>query len=179
MNKDLQNNINYIRKKTGKNSGFSTPKGYFNTLEDEICDKLSVEKHSKKTAFEVPKNYFYTLENEIIAKISSEEKNVSRKKTTVIPLRRVIPFAVAVTIALLFLLPFFNNSDTITSINTISIAELENWYENNHQANNEINELAILLNDNDFDDTEILPINFSEQTLEDYLNLEQTENYEE
>lgn len=172
MSKDLQHSINYIKGKIGGNSGFYIPERYFDDFENKICEKLSEEKRSKKTPFEVPEHYFATLEESILTKISSEGKKLPKKKTAVISLRKLVPFAAA--IAFFFLLPFLNNSDTAISIDSISIAEIENWYENNYNTANDINELAILLSDNDFNEAEALSINFDEQTLNDYFNSVET-----
>ncbi len=56
-------------------SGFKTPKGYFDTVEDAVFAKLSTEKLSEKEGFSTPDSYFDTVESNVLEKIQKEESN--------------------------------------------------------------------------------------------------------
>ena len=79
MKNELENSIKYISQKTGRKSGFSVPKDYFNGIEDGFLLKLSEEDLPKKTAFKIPKDYFSNLEDQILDKVSiNTSKEVNR-----------------------------------------------------------------------------------------------------
>jgi len=67
----MKNNSLDILKQQG--SGFKTPKGYFDSVEDSVFSKLTSEKFSKKSGFKEPNNYFKTVENSVFQKIKKVE----------------------------------------------------------------------------------------------------------
>ncbi|MCL6217317.1 hypothetical protein [Zunongwangia pacifica] len=61
-------------------SGFKVPSGYFENLEDNLCDKVCNEEKQlekialpKKAGFKVPGHYFDDLEDALVAKIEHKQ----------------------------------------------------------------------------------------------------------
>lgn len=161
MEENLKQHINFITEKTDGKSGFSMPESYFEEIEKDIFIKISEENISGKNSFEVPQNYFSTIEDKILLKTTKKEVNV-------IPLQRIISFSAVASILLFVSFLIFNKSNTV-SLDNISVAEIENWYNNSYGITNN-NELAVLLEDSDFTNTEISSITINETVLEDYFN---------
>lgn len=173
MEKDLRHSINYITQKTKRKSGFFVPKGYLENIENDVICKLFEEKKSKRKSFETPKNYFVNLEDKILAKILSEEKTLPKRKTKIVSFKKLVPIITAASLLLFVSVYFFNNSVSSDSLDTLTIAEIENWYENEYSATDS-DEFAMIFEETDFNDTEILVISFEEQDLEDYFNSAET-----
>ncbi len=165
MNNELQNSIKYIKEKTGSDSGFSIPENYFNGIEDDFLIKLSEEKLPNTSSFDTPGNYFDNLENDILSKIDTTPKQgkvISLKSR----LFKYLPTAVAASLVLFLSFQFLNTKET-TSIDDISYADIEDWFE----ENNTNTELAFVYEDNlDENDLTLTDVNFSDETIEDYLN---------
>lgn len=173
MEKDLQHSINYINQKTRGKTGFSVPKGYFEDVDNEVFCKLFEEQKTERKSFETPKDYFLNIEDEILAKISSEEKTHHKKEIKVISLKKLIPFVAAASILLFTSVYFLKNSVNSNSLDVITVAEIEDWYENEYSTT-DINELTMIFDETDFSDLEVSSISFEEQDLQDYFNSVET-----
>ncbi|PKP24689.1 MAG: hypothetical protein CVU03_11430 [Bacteroidetes bacterium HGW-Bacteroidetes-2] len=58
-----------------KNSGFTTPQNYFDTVEERILQEITLKKNGPKVLpFRIPNGYFETLEDRVLAKIPSIKK---------------------------------------------------------------------------------------------------------
>lgn len=174
MDKNLQHSINYITSKTGGKSKFSVPKNYFDGIEDDVLTKISEVNLPNKELFTVPKDYFTNLEDEILAKISPEDNIQPKKEVKVISLQKrilqVIPYTVAASVVLFIGTYFFNNYNNSTvTLDDITVAEIENWYNNGYGDSNET-ELAMTLETVDFTDDELSSIQLNDAVLEDYFN---------
>lgn len=170
MESKIQHSIDYITQKTGKKSGFSVPNNYFEEIDDNIFNRIVEEKIPNKNSFKVPKDYFLTVEDKILSKVIPERK----KQTKVIALRRIIEISAIASVLLLISLYLFNNNITV-SFDNITIAEIEDWYNNSYEITND-NEIAILLDESDFINTGISSINIDESVLEDYFNSTDSSN---
>ena len=153
----MKHTILDILKKQG--SGFKTPKGYFETVENDVFSKLSIKSFPEKAGYSIPKNYFDTVERKVFTKMdaneflkqhhfdvpkdyfSTIEDNVFKKiqeentnKPKVINLRFKLtkvfaPIAIAASLLLLVTLYTNNNNDSF-SFNSLTVTDVENWIEN-------------------------------------------------
>lgn len=168
MDNTIKHSEDYIRSKVGNNSGFSVPTNYFDGIEESVLAHVSIEKVAKKPSFDVPADYFSKLENEIMSKVSSPVK-----ETKVISLRerflKFVPVAAAACVLLFVGLNYFNTSTTNLTIDDVSVADIENWYDNGYGTTNNT-ELAMVLETSDFADDDISSINIDSNQLEDYFN---------
>lgn len=174
MEKDLQHSIDYITSKTSNKRGFSIPKDYFNKFEDVVLSNITEANLPKEESFAVPSEYFTSLEDKILTKITSEEKTKQKNKGKIIlfqeSIQRIIPYAsVAASILLFISIYFLNNRNSQISLDDISVAEIENWYDNGYgNANNTA--LAMVIETSDFNDDDIASIILSDENLENYFN---------
>lgn len=171
-----------------KKSGFTTPKGYFNTLEyaifdkmasekfpkkegfkslegyldsieDKVFEKLNLEKDKKEAGFKIPENYLETVEDNVFTTINNGPKVID---FTRIFLKRLIPIAAAASL-LLFI--FINNNQT-TDVNLDQLAstEIEQWIDDDLITFNTFEITDI------FDDVELENVAiFKEEEIENYL----------
>lgn len=169
MNNNLEHSEEFIQNKVGLENGFSTPKNYFDGLENQVFATLSSEIIPKEHNFNVPIGYFETLEDTILAKVSSQEKIVK-----VISLKervlKLIPVAAAASVLLFIGLNslVFNTTET-TIFDELNDTDVEYWISNNIDliADNDITQTYT---DFDFDDEEIIPNSISNDELENYLS---------
>lgn len=173
MSKNLQHNLNNITLKIGGKSGFSVPKNYFNKVEDEMLVKISEEQFSKEKPFNLPKDYFKNFEEEIFAKITTNKKQSVNKKGKTISLKnrmlRIVSYASVASVLLFAAVYFINNYNTTVSFNDITIAEIENWYDNGY-GNTNNTEVATILETTDFNNDDLTSITFSNENIEEYFN---------
>ena len=145
---------------------FKTPENYFENLEDVVIAKLKVETLSESAQNSVPDNYFETFEDNVLSKLNSKPKVISIKKVT----KYLIPIAAAASFLLIFLLN--NNSNSVT-FESLASTEIEEWIDNGlvdldpYQMANIYSDVEI---DNNFISEKI-----SENDIEDYLYKENIE----
>jgi hypothetical protein len=166
MKTEIKNSENYISKKTGNKTGFSTPTDYFNNLEDVIATRISEENFTKEIGFEVPDTYFNNLEDIILAKVSSE------KETKIISFKdrvlKLIPYAAAASIVLFIgLNSFVFNTDKELTIDSLTDTEIEYWLDSNTLNTNDI---SIVLEDDLLDEIDFYFTTIKDETIEDYIN---------
>ena len=173
-------------------SGFKTPKDYFNSLEDGICAKALRNQKSKdmqvpegyfdgledrimKAIYEesvldkqldpglkVPKGYFNTIEDSILDKIEDQ------KEPKVIQLfsRRNIMYASSIAAALVLMFSFYFNKEE-TTFENIDVELVENYI---LDQNIDSYELASLLKDEDLETQNFLDSDiYTDDSLEEYL----------
>lgn len=167
MENEIKNSLDYINKKTGKKTGFSTPSNYFNNLEDVISAKISEESFAKETAFKVPESYFNKLEDSVLAKFSSEEK-----ETKVISFKerilKVIPYVAAASIVLFISLnSFVFNTNEEFTLDNLSDNDIEYWL-NDSSLNT--NDIALILEDEIINENEFSFADIKDESIEDYIN---------
>lgn len=151
-----------------KSTGFKTPDNYFESFEDKLFDRLTVQKSIKdieEPGYTVPKDYFETLEDKVFSKLKSEDRPVIRLKS-----RKTFYYIVGIAASLLLLFAVFINNE---SSEYISAEVVEAYLENRDLSTYE---LAELLSDNDLldDDFTIIKTPYEEDNLESYL-LEHTD----
>lgn len=146
------------------NLGFKAPKGYFETFDDIVFEKINTKQHLNNinaTGYNVPKDYFDTLETRVLNKIE-EQKNTPVLQ---LPTKKHMYYITGVAASILLLIGIF-----ITNNNTdqLSIEMVETYFEN---SDFNTYELAELLSDANLleDDFTITETNYNEGNLEDYL----------
>jgi hypothetical protein len=165
MERELKNSIEYISKKTGKNSGFSTPVDYFNNLEDAIHGKLSEDSFAKKAAFNVPDYYFNKLEDNILSKVIEKKTKVISFKEKVL---KMIPYAAAASIILFIGLNsfVFNSSEELT-IDSLSDNDVAYWLDANTLNANDV---TLLLQEEILEENDFSFATIKDENIEDYIN---------
>jgi hypothetical protein len=169
MEKKLNNSIEYITNKVGKETGFSIPRDYLDTIEDEFSLSLSEGKLKKESSFTFPENYFDKLEDKILDKVTNHQKTVK-----VISLReKIVRFTSIAAAACLFVFIGINSfSDATKSsfdIDSLADSDIEFWLENNTTTFTE-NDVTLVFDETDFDETELISNNITDDHLEEYLN---------
>lgn len=153
------------------NSGFKTPKDYFNKFEENLFDKLSIEHHQidtpQETGFEVPENYFDKLEDTLL-------KKVEQPKPKVISLFNKKQFLYVASIAAILVLSLFifnPSSDNAITFDDIDYATFEE-YLNLQDLDISPNELADLyeIDNNELD--EITFVTIDDDNILEYLSNE-------
>jgi len=153
-----------VTKSQVKNTGFKVPMNYFNTVEEAVLSKLSSDKFSKKNGFNVPDNYFNSLEDIVLTKLKAEaiQKNStntipdnyfatveddvlnkikSERKPKVIHLKYITKIVAPIAIAAsLLLLMYLNTTSKTYTLDNISTASIENYFED---GENDIDILSI------------------------------------
>jgi hypothetical protein len=167
MDKEIKNSVDYIYKKTGKNTGFSIPSDYFNNLEYAIETKLLEENFKKESGFRVPDTYFNNLEDRILNKIltSEKEKKVISFKSRIF---KIIPYAAAASVLLFMgLNSFIFSSNEQLTIDSLSDTEIENWLD---VTTLNTNDISIILEDKVLEEIDFYFTTLKDETIEDYIN---------
>lgn len=148
-------------------SGFKTPEDYFNTLEDNLYEQLSID---TKTGFKVPKNYFENLDAILLEKIEQQ------KKTKVISLinKKQLLYISSIAAALVFAFFIVKPNDTNPlSFNNIEYAAFED-YLNTEELDVSPTELADLFEIDTNDLNTISFVTLENEALLNYLSEEMT-----
>ena len=168
----MDNNNKHISKELSSNSegksGFTTPKDYFENVENDFFTKIAESKLPKQTGFKTPGNYFDNLEDAILSKVDP-----IKKETKVISLRermrKIIPIAAAASVIIFISVNFFFKTTNTVTLDDISVTEIESWYENGYgELNN--NDLVLNFDDEDFNDDDLLASSIDETDIENYLD---------
>ncbi len=161
MSKELKHTLDFLNQKVGKKAGFSTPKNYFNEVEENLATSIFTNSLPKESAFTTPTNYFDTLDDALLSKLNTKEVKVITLRKRVL---QYIPIAAAASVLLFIGINYFN-SQKIT-FEDITIADIESWYEEGY-AEPDTEALTMALNTSDLE--EDLFSSISSESLEDYL----------
>ncbi|MGS2760712.1 hypothetical protein [Sinomicrobium sp. M5D2P9] len=155
-------------KKKNNKSGFRTPEGYFDMLEERIIQSVSTSRNiPEQDGFEVPSGYIEGLEDHIFNAIGEKEE---RNKVPVLTLRRIVYSISAVAAVVLILLTVFPKilsspeSGDMYSIASIKPEEVE-FYIENHMLPVYAEDIADV-----FDSTDLNSISFSSLNEEDLIH---------
>jgi len=166
MNSALQNSVDYLLKKAGKNSGYNVPTSYFESFEEQLYLNVSEASFPKKHGYATPNNYFTSLENTTLKKITKPQKRGRRIELK----KKLLTYSTLATAACLLLFFSFYNAINTNSLHIDSLAdtEIESWLENNLQ------DFSIAYEDIDIDETSFLLTTIEDSALEEYLNTTET-----
>ena len=112
MNKDNLHNI--------KDSGFKTPKNYFDGLEDSILNQIKLQEKVEDAGFKVPDNYFDSLDDKILDKVTHKPKVIS------LFTKRNLLYASSIAAALVLMFNIIGNKNDIT-FDDLEMASIENY----------------------------------------------------
>ena len=150
---------------TSKDSGFKTPEGYFDHLQDRILDHTAQVRNRRKDhrhGFRVPEGYFEGLADRLQERRKNKESKVRRLR----PVNLSWIAAAAAAVLLLILVPDRGeNSIEFKDLTGESIAEyLQTW-----EGDLSSDELADALPLNDIALEDILDASLQTQQIADYL----------
>jgi|TARA_A200000113_G_scaffold217285_1_gene223533 hypothetical protein len=91
--------------KTRKNNPFKVPKGYFDTLEENLVQKTKANHNAY--GLQTPKGYFDRLEKEILYKTQKKDKKVDKN------IRRILVTSVSIAASFLFFFTVSSPSETL------------------------------------------------------------------
>jgi len=151
MNKNKLHNI--------KNSGFKTPKNYFDGLEDSIMNQIKLNEKIDDTGFKVPDNYFESLDDVIINKVSQKPKVIS------LFTKRNLFYASSIAAALVLMFSIFINKNDLT-FDDLEVASIENYI---YEEEFDTYELASLLTEEELNTDNFIDTDYTGEALEDYL----------
>jgi len=159
---------NFLKDKEMKTSGYISPENYFLKLEDKIINKTKKFKKPKTTGFRTPDNYFEEFDRDLDKKLSNNSTKVVNLNTH--KYIKIIAYSVAASLLLFFGLNNFLFDKNNYNLESVQIAEIENW----------IDEDLISFNSYDideiFNDVELVIVNdYSDEILE-YLDYSEIEN---
>jgi len=143
-----------------KDTGFKMPKGYFDTLEDKVINKMNFKSKIYQSGFKAPDDYFDSLEDTILNKINEDRKpkviSLFSKKTV------LYTSSIAAAVLLMFSLSIFNKKPTFDDLNNQTV---ENYvFETIYSY-----EIASLLDEDALTKEILIDIELDEATVEDYI----------
>lgn len=163
-------------KNTNKNP-FSTPKGYFDSFEESLRDRLAKESSSipQQEGFRVPSSYFEDFQSKLTARLE-EEKTVP-KVIQFTPFRKFMTIAASIA-AVTFLAIGINwgNSEEL-SFTDLANSEIEAYFDDN-ELDLSSDEIAEVLPVDTYEINDFVQPQLNEDNLLDYLN-ENVEYFEE
>ena len=141
-----------------KETGYKTPKGYFESLEDQIISQIKLSEFDT-TGFKIPEGYLDSFESRVINSLSEKETI----KVISLFSKRTIIYASSIAAAILLLL-------------NLSIFENDSWDLEAQTVENYIideaissYEIASLLEDEDLIEENFVNYNFSAENIENYV----------
>lgn len=147
-----------------KSSGFKTPDNYFESIEDQLFDRISDEKKIEgidRSGFSVPDHYFGSVDSEIIEKLHPPQK------TPVFTLqsRKTFYYVAGIAASLVLLFAIFINGTAETEIS----ADMVETYLETRDLDSY--ELAELLTDAELldEDFTVVETSYNEDYIESYL----------
>lgn len=153
-----------------KNSGFKTPKDYFESFENRLFEKINdgTVDFPKEEGYKVPEGYFTSFEDRLFDTIAKEEEktvpviSINRK-------RKITSYLVyAAATILLFIAIFGINSGGTDPFSTVTDAEVNEFIDNDLLAMNEYEMLSIFAED-DIEVSEVADLQFDTNDVIDYL----------
>ena len=148
-----------------KNTGFETPKNYFDSVEDAVFSSLQSEKLKNSTSdpgYSIPEGYFDSLEDKVLSKIDKPETKVISLNT-----RKLLYTATSIAAILVLYFTLFSKTErnTLDSLDT----EVVEAYILEQEIDSY--ELASLLTDEDIDtiNGDIFKEEFNTDQLEEYI----------
>ena len=151
MNKNNLHNI--------KNSGFKTPKNYFDSFEDSVMNQIKLQEKIEDSGFRVPSNYFDSLDDKILGKVAHEPK--------VIPLftKRNLLYVSSIAAAIVLMFNIIGNNKQLT-FDDLEIVSIENYLS---EENIDTQEFASLLTEDELTADNFIDTNITDEALEDYI----------
>jgi hypothetical protein len=149
-----------------KNSGFRTPKGYFEHFTDDLLDKMSKETSGlpKKDGLKVPEGYFDNLDKKILKKVTEKESKVIRLKSY----KKYFLAAASVAAILILVLSIQERGQSSFTFDDLARTDIENYLEENELGLSSY-ELAEVLLTEELEVNDILNSELDDENIIDYL----------
>jgi len=121
MEKDLKNITN-------KGTRFKTPPAYFDALENQIMNRIKLEKESvKKNPFAVPNDYFDSLEETISKKTT--QNTAGKPKVISLKNHNFIKYAASIAAAFLLIFSIYHFQNTADTNNEGDFTSVTDYIE--------------------------------------------------
>ena len=153
--------------KNNENNSFKVPEGYFDSLADQIMDKVAMESaiESKNQGFKVPEGYFDSLEDKILQKLNESDTPVIALN----PYKKYYYFAASVAAVILVYLIIQWNVDGKPAYSDLAIADIENYLEFGGLGISSY-ELAEMLQIEEMDMNDMLEHRIDDENIIDYIH---------
>ncbi len=150
-----------------KETGFKTPKNYFEKLESQIMEEVSLtSKLSKENPFEVPENYIDELEHRLLNQTSGKKR---KQKVISIFRNKTFRYVAGIAASLLVFITVFNFQQN-ENLESTNLSHIENYIENGFLDLSYLDYEA-LLTDEMLEDTSFISTLDKEELFE-YLSYE-------
>ena len=153
-----------FKHKASKKSGFTVPKGYFDSFDEELDAKIRANSFPKSPGFNTPEGYFDNFEITI-------EKPKPKGKLIEFSFSK-FKYAAAAAVVVGFLSTFYllipSNGSYDKLYNNISQQEIDSWFDQNDIEISSIDMVAVYSDDLS-EATDLLESNFNEQNITSYL----------
>jgi len=156
MHKNKLHNIN--------ETGFKTPKTYFDSLEDSIMNQIKLQKKIEGAGFITPDNYFESLEDKILEKVNHQPKVISLFS------KRNLFYATSIAAALVIMFSIFINKNELT-FDDLETASIENYL---NEEEIDSYEIASLFTVEELSSDIFIDSDLTSESLEEYLLLNAT-----
>lgn len=163
---DSHNNV--MKKNTNKNP-FKTPKSYFESFEDKLMEKLSVEESviPKKEGFVAPEGYFDTLQSKLNEKLAQKEEETKVIKLN--PYRKYYVAAASIAAILIMAIGFNWNKEQEVTFADLANSDIEAYFDNT-EFELTTYEIAEVLPVDNLQISDMLEFRLDEDNVIDYLN---------
>ena len=152
--------------KKRKNTGFKTPKGYFEDFRDDLLNKMSKEASSlpNKDGFKAPEGYFDNLNKEVLEKITEKESKVISLKSY----RKYFYAAASAAAILILVFSIQWKNESSFTFDDLARTDIEIYLEDNDLGLSSY-ELAEVLLTEEFEVNDILNSELDDENIIDYL----------
>lgn len=152
--------------KKRKNSGFTTPEGYFEGFTDDLLNKMSKEASSlpNKDGFKVPEGYFDSLNKKVLEKVTEKEIKVIRLQAY----KKYFYAAASVAAIVLLVLSMQWKDKSSFTFDDLARTDIEIYLEENDLGLSSY-ELAEVLLTEEMEVNDILNIELDDENIIDYL----------
>jgi len=149
-----------------KNSGFKTPKGYFEGFTDDLLNKMSKETSGlpNKDGFKVPEGYFDNLNKEVLEKVTEKESKVISLRSY----RKYFYAAASVAAILLLVFSIQWRDKSSFTFDDLTRTDIEIYLEENELGMSSY-ELAEVLLTEELEVNDILNSELDDENIIDYL----------
>lgn len=163
-------------KKINKNP-FSTPKGYFDSFEESLRDRLAKENSPipKQEGFRIPSSYFDDLQSRLTARL--EEENTGPKVIQLTPFSKFMAIAASIAAVTFLALGINWGNGEELSFTDLANSEIEAYFDDN-ELDLSSDEIAEVLPVDTYEINDFVQPQLNEDNLLDYLN-ENVEYFEE
>jgi hypothetical protein len=153
-----------FKHKASKNSGFTIPKGYFDSFNEELDTKIRANSFPESPGFKAPGGYFDTFE----VKIEKQKPKGKRIEFFFSKFKYAAAAAIVVGFLSTFYLLIPSNGSYDKLYNSISQQEIDSWFDQNEIEISSIDMVAVYSDDLS-EATDLLESNFNEQNITTYL----------